>query len=87
MFIIKKAFYIFATKCVLIRLKGIIRDNMARRYFKALLLLFVIMFANSAIAQGPPPPPPPINTPLDGGILALVAAGVVYAIKKIRDNK
>jgi hypothetical protein len=85
MFIIKKAFYIFATKCVLIRLKGIIRNNMARRYYKAFLLLFVIMFANSAFAQGPPPPPPPL--PIDGGILALVAAGVVYAIKKIRDNK
>ena len=85
MFIIKKAFYIFATKCVLIRLKGIIKNNMARRYFKAFLFLFVIMFANNAFAQGPPPPPPPL--PIDGGILALFTAGVVYAIKKIRDNK
>lgn len=86
MFIIIKAFYIFATKCVLIRLKGIIQNNMARRYFKTFLILFLIMFANSAFAQGPPPPPPPIDTPIDGGVFALFTAGVIYAIKKIRDN-
>jgi hypothetical protein len=58
---------------------------MAKRYFKTLLAISLIMFASSAFAQGPPPPPPPL--PIDGGIFALFAAGVLYAIKKIRDNK
>ncbi len=57
---------------------------MARKYIKTFLIIFLIMFANSAFAQGPPPPPPPL--PIDGGIFALFAAGVVYAIKKIRDH-
>ncbi len=59
---------------------------MARRYLKAVLLLFLIVFANSAFAQGPPPPPPPIDTPIDGGVFALVISGIAYAVKKIRDN-
>ena len=59
---------------------------MAKKYSKAILLIFLIVFANSAFSQGPPPPPPPNDTPIDGGIIALFIAGIAYAIKKIRDK-
>ena len=58
---------------------------MAKKYSKAILLILLIVFANSTFAQGPPPPPPPI-TPIDGGVVALFLAGAAYAIKKIRDK-
>lgn len=60
---------------------------MTRKNLKATLLIFLMIFANSVFAQGPPPPPPPIETPIDGGILALVIAGIAYAVKVIRDKK
>ncbi len=59
---------------------------MAKKYSKAILLILLIVFAQSAFAQGPPPPPPPIDTPIDGGVLALLFAGAAYAIKKIREK-
>jgi len=37
-----------------------------------------------AIAQGPPGPP---ATPIDGGLGLLLAGGLAYGVKKIRDNR
>lgn len=51
----------------------------------ALLVIFIPEMASS---QAPPPPPSkPTQTPIDGGLGLLAAAGGAYAIKKLRDRK
>ncbi len=52
-----------------------------------LLLLFEPGFFNFVFAQGGPPPPPPEPIPIDGGIGALIVAGVGYAAKKLYSSK
>ena len=37
--------------------------------------------------SAPPPPPDPVDTPIDGGLSILIGAGVVYGIKKARDQR
>jgi len=58
---------------------------MANSYLKAILFFSLFIIADSMFAQGPPPPPPPL--PLDGGLFALFAAGVLYGISKLRGKK
>jgi hypothetical protein len=44
----------------------------------------------SQITNDPPPPPPdPIDTsvPFDGGLSILIATGVLYGIKKVKEQK
>ena len=50
----------------------------------ALLVIFIPEMASS---QPPPPPSKPAQTPIDGGLGLLAAAGGAYAIKKLRDRK
>lgn len=57
---------------------------MANKYFKAILVLALVLVSSTSFAQGPPPPPPPY--PIDGGIIGLLLLGVGYAVKKIHDN-
>jgi len=57
-----------------------------------LLILLVIAAAvlflpEMASAQPPPPPSKPTQTPIDGGLGLLVAAGGAYAVKKLRDRR
>ena len=57
-----------------------------------ILLIMAISFLAPAIASAqewyvPPPPPDVVDTPIDGGISLLVAAGVGYGIKKVRDSR
>ena len=42
----------------------------------------VCLFIIPAFAQGGPP-----ATPIDGGLSALLVAGGIYGVKKIRDRK
>ena len=42
----------------------------------------VCLFMIPAFAQGGPP-----ATPIDGGLSALLVAGGIYGVKKIRDRK
>ena len=58
---------------------------MANNYSKAILFFAFLIVSGAALAQGPPPPPPPF-TPIDGGLLGLLALGAGYAVKKIHDN-
>jgi len=57
---------------------GIIRTT-------ALIMLFCLPFL--AMAQGPDPGPCPTCIPIDGGLSLLIAAGVGYGIKKVRDSR
>jgi len=57
--------------------------------------LIIILFISIAVfilpdlasAQPPPPPNKPTQTPIDGGLGLLAAAGGAYAVKKLRDRK
>ena len=65
---------------------------MLKKYITFVLLITLVLFSSNIIAQAPPcldppcGPPPPPDTPIDGGIGILLAIGVGYAIKKIRDK-
>ena len=51
-----------------------------------LLLLFpLIMIAQGTGLPGPGPPPPPPGLPIDGGLLFLLIAGIVYGVKKLKN--
>jgi hypothetical protein len=53
--------------------------------------IMIMCVSYASFAQGTPPPPMlpggPDQTPVDGGLLALGAAGAGYAIKKLRDHR
>ncbi len=63
--------------------------KMKLRISYILVILFVIMCPLLTIAQGPPGPPGGgvVDTPIDGGLSLLLAAGVGYGIKKYREQK
>ena len=60
---------------------------MNKKYIKTIVTLAFLLVVDRVFSQGPPPPPPPIDTPIDGGIFLLMAAGITYAVKSIRDRK
>jgi hypothetical protein len=49
-----------------------------------LLLLLCMALPMITLAQGPPDPE---DTPIDGGLSLLLAAGAAYGVKKYRDGK
>jgi hypothetical protein len=58
--------------------------------FIAVLLMLVVcilVLPDLSFSQPPPPPGKPSQTPIDGGLGLLAAAGGAYAIKKLRDKK
>lgn len=54
-----------------------------RLVYSALLLFMCLALPLLTLAQGPPDPE---DTPIDGGLAILLAAGVAYGIKKYRDG-
>jgi len=56
--------------------------NQTKYYHLTLTVLF-IAFCTTIIAQPPPPPPPPPpGVPIDGGVLGLLGAVLMYGYKK-----
>ena len=51
------------------------------------IALAVLILPDLASAQPPPPPSKPTQTPIDGGLGLLAAAGGAYAVKKLRDKR
>lgn len=51
------------------------------------IALAVFILPELASAQPPPPPSKPTQTPIDGGLGLLAAAGGAYAVKKLRNRK
>ena len=47
----------------------------------------LLILPDLSFSQPPPPPSKPTQTPVDGGLGLLAAAGGAYAIKKLRDKK
>jgi len=63
-----------------------------KKFIIALIIIVIIAAAililpDLASAQPPPPPSKPTQTPIDGGLGLLAAAGGAYAVKKLRDRK
>ncbi|MFN8285145.1 MAG: hypothetical protein U0V74_00230 [Chitinophagales bacterium] len=62
---------------------------MKKRHLQYLLLVALVICAGAVFAQGgpppppPPPAPPPPNTPIDGGVFLMLAAGLAYGAKKL----
>lgn len=52
-----------------------------------MITIFLVMCSCAVMAQGPDDPPGDPSAPIDGGISLLVAAGVGYGVKKMRDKK
>ncbi|WP_055436150.1 PID-CTERM protein-sorting domain-containing protein [Lacinutrix algicola] len=57
----------------------------------ASILFVLISFVCSAQTQNPPPPPAgpsgPVGLPVDGGLIILFAAGLLYGIYKVYSNR
>jgi len=51
------------------------------------VVLCLLILPDLSFSQPPPPPSKPTQTPIDGGLGLLAAAGGAYAIKKLRDKK
>ncbi|MFD1314326.1 hypothetical protein [Namhaeicola litoreus] len=60
---------------------------MEKKYLRSIVIVSLLFIVDSVFAQGPPPPPPPIDTPITGGFFVLMAAGIIYAIKSIKNRK
>ena len=50
----------------------------------SIVILFLMCFPTILHAQGDPGNP---DAPIDGGLSILIAAGVGYGVKKVRDNR
>ncbi len=53
-----------------------------KNLFKVILIFMILFSANLVFAQGAPP-----ATPIDGGLGLLLAGGVIYGIKKLKDHR
>lgn len=71
-------------------------SNLKKIFLTAGLICFLavsgtVLIPADTLAQDPTAPPPlpmkPQQTPIDGGLTLLAAAGGGYAIKKLRDKK
>lgn len=60
-----------------------------RKFLPFVMILVLVVVTNTLFAQGGPPPPPPSGgppppaIPIDGGVLALLASGIAYGVKKL----
>ena len=52
-----------------------------------IVVLCLLILPDLSFSQPPPPPSKPTQTPVDGGLGLLAAAGGAYAIKKLRDKR
>ena len=50
------------------------------------LIMGLIFFPKNSSAQIDPPPDP-VDTPIDGGLSILIGAGVLYGVKKVKDQR
>ncbi len=57
-----------------------------KRNFKWCVIFISVIFL-SYQAQAQPDPDGDPDAPIDGGVSLLVAAGIGYGIKKVRDNR
>lgn len=63
-----------------------INTNQAIKFI-CLLIVFLSITAIAAHASGPVSPGGDVDAPIDGGLSLLVAGGVGYAAKKLREKR
>ena len=56
-----------------------------KTYLALLVMLLVAYISRGQVVPPPTPPPPPPGLPIDGGLVFLIASGILYGIKKSRD--
>jgi hypothetical protein len=54
---------------------------------KTLLTVLLLSMSLIVFAQEDPGDNPDVQVPIDGGVLAMAAAGAVYAVKKLKESK
>lgn len=54
------------------------------RSFPLVVTILCLLIPSLLLAQGPPDPE---DTPIDGGLSVLLAAGAAYGVKKYRDSR
>jgi hypothetical protein len=60
---------------------------MSKRKKIALIFIFVIIYhTNSQLPPPPMAPPPPPGLPIDAGVIFLLLSGLIYGVKKIKNN-
>ena len=60
---------------------------MLKKYLLLILFILLVFVSSDILAQPGPGVVPPPDTAIDGGIGILLALGVGYALKKIRDKR
>ncbi len=68
-----------------------VKKNKSLQFLLTIILLLVVCTSYAIVAPSPPQPlapngPGPGLVPIDGGIAILLAAGVAYGIKKIKQK-
>ena len=58
---------------------------MKKTLLKYRIIIFVCCICLPAITYAQPDPP--LDTPIDGGLSLLIAAGAAYGVKKYRESK
>lgn len=56
---------------------------------KSLLLTLLLLFSSALLLKAQPPgmPAAPDQAPIDGGLIAVAAAGAAFAVKKLKKTK
>jgi len=54
-----------------------------RKFLYLLLLCITVCLVEVKAQEDPPDEPPPVQTPIDGGAVFLLAAGVAYGVKQL----
>ena len=60
---------------------------MLKKYLLLILFILLVFVSSDILAQSPPGGHVPPPNPIDGGLGILLALGVGYAVKKIRDKR
>jgi hypothetical protein len=60
---------------------------MKQKHFYTLLIIFLGMLTPTLSHAQTDPPPDPIDTPIDGGLSILLAAGIGYGVKKAYEKR
>lgn len=59
---------------------------MTLKFFYVVLIIFITLLSSQKLLAQVDPPPDPVDTPIDGGLSILLAAGIAYGAKKARKN-
>ena len=59
---------------------------MKNKYLYTLLAVFITAISLGQAVPPPIPPPPPPGLPIDGGLIFLLIAGLLFGVRKLRQR-